>query len=104
MRPDWNAATWRKNDILTLGELEALACLGLTGFLTLYRTRVAGHEAFCTECGLVLGVNLYKSAGDSQTECLCLSFVTAAVEVDLDVILAFRLRVLPEAALRYTEV
>ena len=54
MRPDWNAATWRKTT-LTLGELEALACLGLTGLLTLYRTRVAGHEAFCTECGLVLG-------------------------------------------------
>ncbi len=39
------------------------------------------------ESRLVLGVDLDESAGDSQTKSLGLSFVTAAVEVDLDVIL-----------------
>ena len=37
--------------ILTLGELEALAGLGLTGLLTFNDARVAGHEAFGAEGG-----------------------------------------------------
>lgn len=73
--------------ILTLGELETLACFGTTGLLALYDARVAGHEAFGTERALVLGVDLHEGAGDGETESLGLTFVTAAVEVDFDVIL-----------------
>ena len=73
--------------ILTLGELEALAGFGTTGLLALYDARVAGHEAFGTERALVLGVDLHEGAGDGETESLGLTFVTAAVEVDFDVIL-----------------
>ena len=54
--------------ILTLGELEALAGLGLTGLLTFNDARVAGHEAFGAEGGLVLGVDFHESAGDGETE------------------------------------
>ena len=73
--------------ILTLGELEALAGLGLTGLLTLYGTRVASHEAFHAKCMLVLGVDFYKSAGDGKTKCLGLTLVAATVKVYVDVIL-----------------
>ncbi len=73
--------------ILTLGELEALASLGLTGLLAFYCTRVAGHETVLAEHRLVLGVDLYQCAGDSQTKGFGLTLVTAAVEVDVDVIL-----------------
>ena len=72
---------------LTLGELEALASLGTTGLLTFNDARVAGHEAFDAECVLVLGVDLDEGAGDGETESLGLTFVTATVKVDLDVIL-----------------
>ena len=44
---------------LTLRELEALASLGTSGFLTLNDTGVAGDEAFDAEGVLVFGVNLY---------------------------------------------
>ena len=73
--------------ILTLGELEALTSFGLTGLLTFNGARVAGHEAFNAQSVLVFGVNLNESASDSQTESFGLSFVTAAVEVHLDVVL-----------------
>ena len=73
--------------ILTLGELEALTSLGLTGFLTLDSTGVAGHEAIGAEYSLVVGIDLDESAGDGETESLGLTFVTATVKVDLDVIL-----------------
>ena len=72
---------------LTLAELESLAGLGLTGFLALYSTRVAGHETLLAQCALVLGVDLHQGAGDSQTKGLGLSLVTAPDEVNLDVIL-----------------
>ncbi len=71
---------------LTLAELESLAGLGLTGFLALYGTRVAGHETLLAQGTLVLGVNLHQGAGDSQAQGLGLSLVTATNEVNLDVI------------------
>ncbi len=76
-----------KQSRLTLGELEALAGLGLTGFLTLDRAGVASHEAFGAESGFVFGVNLNQSAGDSETQSFGLTFVAAAVEVYVDVVL-----------------
>ena len=72
---------------LTFRELEALAGLGLTGFLALDSARVAGHEAVLAQYALVLGVDLHQCAGDSQTQGLGLAGVAAAVEVDVDVIL-----------------
>ena len=72
-------------DALTFAELEALAGLGLAGFLALDDACVAGHEAFGAECGLNLGVVLDQGSGDGEAECLGLTFVAAAVEVGLDV-------------------
>ena len=72
--------------ILTLGELEALASFGLTGLFAFYNARVAGHEAFCAKCGLVLGVDFHESAGDSKAKSFCLAFVATAIEIDLNVV------------------
>lgn len=73
--------------ILTFAELEALASLGLTGFLTFNRTGIAGHEAELAEECLVVGVNLNKCAGDTETKCFSLAFVAATVKVDMNVVL-----------------
>lgn len=72
---------------LTLGELEALASLGTARLFALYHARVAGHEAFGTQCRLVLGIDFDEGAGDGEAESFGLSFVAATIEVDLDVIL-----------------
>ena len=77
----------KRKNILTLRELEAFACFGTTGFLTFNNTRVTGHEAFDAECVLVFGIDLDESTGDGETESLGLAFVTAAVDVDSDVVL-----------------
>ena len=77
---------------LTLGELEALACFWTTWLFAFYNAWVAGHEAFCAECFLILWVDLDESAGDSETECLCLSFVAASVKVYADVVFFFCLK------------
>ena len=76
----------KHNNILTFRELEAFACFGTSRFLTLYGARVACHEAFRTESGFVFGIDLHQSAGDGETKSLGLSFVTAAVEVGVDVV------------------
>ena len=76
-----------EENVLTLAELEATTCLGTTGLLTLYLTAVASHEAFGTECLLVLGIDLNQCAGDSQTQSLALAGVTATLQVNLDIIL-----------------
>ena len=72
---------------LTLGELEALACLGTTGLLALHGAGVAGHEAFGAEGLLVVGVDFDKGAGDGEAESLGLSLVAATVDVDVYVVL-----------------
>ena len=72
---------------LALAELEATTSLWTSGLLSLDLAAVACHEAFCTKCLLVLCVNLYKSAGNSQTQSLRLASVTATVEVNIDVVL-----------------
>lgn len=72
---------------LTFRELEAFACFGLTGFLTFNGTRVTCHEAVFAEDSLVIGIESHKSACDAETEGFGLTFVTAAVKVDMDVIL-----------------
>ena len=68
--------------ILTLGELEALACFGTARLLAFYDARVACHEAFHAECMLVLGVDFHEGAGDCEAEGLSLSYfsVTSRVE------------------------
>ena len=78
----------KHNNILTFRELEAFACFGTSRFLTLYGARVACYEAFRTESGFVFGIDLHQSAGDGETKSLGLSFVTAAVEVGVDVVFA----------------
>lgn len=77
---------YSKGSRLTFRELEAFASLRTTRFLTLNLTGVASHEAFLAESGLVFGINLYKRTGDSETESLCLTFVTATVKMSHDVI------------------
>ena len=62
------------------------SCFGLAGFLAFHNAGVAGHEAFGAESRLVFGVDLHQSAGDGETESLGLTFVTAAVDVDRDVV------------------
>ena len=76
-------------NLLTLAELEAFAGFGLTGFLTLDHTRVTHQEAFLLQGRTILDVVLAESAGDSHTECLSLTGDSTAVEVGLDVPLAF---------------
>ena len=71
---------------LTLAELEALTSLRTTRFLTLNLTSVTSHEALSLQCRLVLRINLNECASDSQTQRLCLSLVSATVQVDLDII------------------
>ena len=73
---------------LTFAELESLTCLGLTGFLSLHHTGVTLEEALGFEGGTEIRIELANSAGDGETEGLSLAGHTAAVEVDLDVILA----------------
>ena len=72
--------------ILTLAELEALACFGATGLFTLDSTGVAGHEAFGAESGLVFRIDFDEGAGDGETESFGLAFVAATVEIDFNVI------------------
>lgn len=47
---------------------------------------VACHEAFGAESSLVLRIDFDECACDSQTESFCLTFVTAAVKIDFDVV------------------
>ena len=72
--------------ILAFGELEALACFRLTGFLAFYGARVAGHETCLAEHSLVFGVDFHQCACDSEAECFCLAFVAAAVQIYVDVV------------------
>ncbi len=76
----------RRRSVLTLGELEALACFGLAGLFTFYGARVAGHEAVFAEYGLVVGVDFDESASYAKTKGFGLSFVATAVEVDVNVV------------------
>ena len=62
------------------------ACFGLTGFLALHLTCIARHEAFRLQSRFVFGVNLYEGAGYGKTKSLGLTFETAAVEVDFNVV------------------
>lgn len=75
----------------TLAELEAFASFGLTGFLALHGTGVASHEALCAQSRLVFGVNLNQRTGDSQTQSFGLTFITAAAEIYLNIIVAVHL-------------
>ena len=72
---------------LTLAELEATTCLWTSGLLSLDLAAVACHEAFSTKCLLVLCVDLYKSAGNSEAKSLRLSGVAATVKVNINIIL-----------------
>ncbi len=72
--------------ILTFRELEAFACFGLARFLTFNGARVAGHEAVFAENSLVVGIDSHESAGDAETDGFGLSFVAAAIKIDLDVV------------------
>ena len=73
--------------MLTLTELEATTCLGLTGLLTLNLTSIAGQETVVFQSLLVLGINLDQCTGDSEAQSLALTSETTTVEVGLDVIL-----------------
>ena len=72
--------------MLTFAELEASACTGLTGFLSLDLASVSGKETVGLENRAVsLSIHFAKSAGYCKTESLCLTFDSAAIEVCLDV-------------------
>lgn len=72
---------------LTLAELEAATCLGLTGLLALHLTRVTSHEAFCAKSLLVFGIDLNESTSNGQAKGLALAGEATTIEVHLDVIL-----------------
>ena len=67
---------------LTLTELEATACLGLTRLLALYLTAVASQESGVLQLLLVLLVDLHQGAGNGEAQGLALTSETATVEVD----------------------
>jgi len=71
---------------LTLTELEATTCARLTRFLTLNFAGVAGEETGGLE-GRAVGLFIYlaKSAGDTETNGLCLTFGTTTYEGNLNV-------------------
>ncbi len=84
----------RVGNVLTLGELEALACFGLAGLL---RSTARGSRVMkpCfAEYGLVVGVDFNESAGDAEAESFGLAFVATAVEVDVDIVFVTTSRVL----------
>jgi len=53
---------------LALAELEVLTSLLAAELLTFNSTRVASHQAFLLEGGLVFGVVGHQSAGNAQTD------------------------------------
>lgn len=75
--------------LLTLAELEAFACLGLTGFLTFNHTAVAAQQAFDLKSGTIFDVVLTQSACNSHAQCLSLTGNAATVEVGFDIPFAF---------------
>ena len=71
---------------LTLAELEATTCTRLTRLLSLDLAGIAGKETGGLQGSAVgLFVNLAKSAGDSETDGLCLTLGTSTDETNLDV-------------------
>ena len=75
--------------ILTLAELEASACTGLTRFLALYLAGIAGEETGGLERGTPsLSVYLAKCTGDTEPDSLSLSFDTATYNGDFNIELA----------------
>ena len=74
------------NNILTLAELESLACLWTTRLLALHCTWVAGYEACCTEGSLVVGVDLHKCTGNCKAKCLCLPLVATTTKIHINII------------------
>lgn len=77
---------YREVKRLTFAELEALASLGTTGFLTLDGTGVASHEAVLAQQSLVLGVDFHESASDGEAECFSLTLVATTIEIYVDVV------------------
>ena len=73
---------------LTLGELEAATCTGLTGLLTLNFAGIAGEQAFFFEDGAGSRVNFKKGAGDSVTGSAGLAGGAAAAYVHEDIVFA----------------
>ena len=81
-----------KSKLLTdaeFAELEFPARSGLTGFLALHFTRIAGQEPVLLHHTAPLGIDFDEGACDAQTCSLSLPVDTAAREVDGNVI-AFR--------------
>lgn len=77
---------------LTLGELEALACTGLSGLLALLHPRITAHEALLLEATSQLAVDLDKSTGDGETDGTGLADEAATGGVDAQIILALQIR------------
>lgn len=70
---------------LAFGELEAAAGAWLTGFLTLFHSRVAGQETGFFENRTQIGVLLAQSAGDGVTNCSGLTGDAATFGIDFDI-------------------
>lgn len=75
----------RSSDALTFAELETLASLGLTGLFALYYASIASHKAFGTKSGLDFGIVLNQSPSNSEAQSLCLTLVSAAVKISLNI-------------------
>ncbi len=74
---------------LSLGELRSAACFLQAVFLSFLYARVTCKEAFLFQCGTAAFLSLKQSTGDTETDCVCLSGITAAVDVDENVVFAF---------------
>ena len=84
-----NAATSpEENDNLSLGELRSATCLFETVLFALFDAGIAGKETGLFKGGTAIGLCLKKSAGNAEADCACLTSKTAAVNVDVYVILA----------------
>lgn len=76
---------------LTLTELEAATCTRLTRFLPLDFSCVTGKETSGLESRTIsLFIYFAKCAGDTESQCFCLTFDSTSHEVGLDVKLTCR--------------
>lgn len=70
---------------LTLAELEALTSLLATELFTFHGARIASHQSFFLQSGLVLGVVCHESAGNAQTNGAHLAGDSATMSVHFDI-------------------
>ena len=74
---------------LTFAELWSATCFFETVFFTFFSARITGEEPCFFECASKFRFCNDKRAADAVTDCACLSGVTAADDVDVNVVFTF---------------